>query len=294
VLTYNIGNGLKEEPYPLRIRDQSYEDYVGERIREEAPDIVLLQEVLSPTHCAEFEETDPTRTCYAWEDRPAAAQRLLGDEYTIACDANMHVECIGVRIDFGTIDSLEPGEFGLEAALTEELPGPPCDYLSGDCNGRRGDCDAESSISTVVVSTATRKIRIVHAHPTAIGETCLEKQVTQSFDLVDDLPTVIGGDWNFDPTRLTDAIPASIWFDWVGEGQRFHSHDGRREQCRLDRTSAGQNASLDRVATDFAEGGCHAWDAPRLDDGFDYETLDGNPIDHFAVLCDLYYREDGK
>jgi hypothetical protein len=292
ILTYNIGNSLKEAPYPLRLRDQSYEDYVGEQIRAEAPDIVLLQEVLSPTHCADFEETSPDRTCFNWQDRPAPVQRLLGDDYTIACDANEHVECIGVRKDFGSIDSLAPGEFGLDSAATESLPGNPCSYLKGDCNGRHDDCDAESSISTVLVTTEKRKIRIVHAHPTAIGEKCLEKQVKQSFALVDDLPAVVGGDWNFDPTRYTDAIPASIWNDWIGKGRRFHSHDMRRGECRLERTSVGQDASLDRVATDFAEGRCRVLQDPRLDEGFDFDALDGQRIDHFAVFCDLYYREE--
>ncbi len=292
VLTYNIGNGLKERPYALRIRDQRYEDHVGARIRSLAPDIVLLQEVLPPTQCETFVELDPARTCHDWEARLAPVQRILGPSYSIACDSNKHVECIGVRTDFGRIESLAPGELGLSRALTAPLPGDACDYLAGACNGRSDDCDAESSISTVRITTNDRELRIVHAHPTAIGVVCLEKQVEQAFSLVGETPTVIGGDWNFDPTRLTDLIPASIWFDWVGKGQRFNSHDPRRAQCRLARTSAGQDASLDRIATDFATGRCHVWDAPRLDDGFDFAALDGARIDHYAVHCDLYFGED--
>lgn len=292
VLSYNIGNGNKERPYALRIRDRAYENHVGERIRELAPDIVLLQEVLPPTACESFSEHDPARTCYPDPDaHPAAAKRILGPAYSVACDQREHVECIGVRSSFGTIRGVEPGGFALAGAETSPLPGRACDYLAGHCSGRSNTCDAESSISTVIVDTANGPLRIIHVHPTAIGEVCLARQVEQAFALVDDLPTLIGGDWNFDPTRASDLVPAAIWYSWVGEGRRFANHSERVGACRLDSTSAGRNMSLDRVISDFAVGRCKVWREPRLDDGFDFAALDGARIDHFAVECSLYVGE---
>ncbi len=291
VLSYNVGNGLSEEPYALRTRDQAYEDHVGAQIRSLAADIVLLQEVLPPTTCDTFSERDPQRTCFDWRNREPAAKRMLGADYTVVCDGNKHVECIGVRTDFGRVQSVSEGGFSLSGADTPELPGPRCDAMDGKCNGRRDNCDTESSVSTIVVETARGAIRVVHAHPTAVGEVCLQNQVSQAFGLVDELPAVLGGDWNFDPTRGTDLVAASIWYGKVGKGRRFQSHSEQTSQCRLKRTSAGQKASLDRVVTDFAQGRCHIWESPRLDDGFDFEKLDGSRIDHFAVQCDLTFKD---
>ncbi len=287
VVTYNIGNSRREGPYALRIQDQAYEDYIGERLRSLDADIVFLQEVLTPNQCATFEETDPGQTCYAWRNRSEAAKRILGDEYGLVCDANRQVDCVAVRLSFGRIRSARPNALGLDLAETAKLPGRACDYLAGECDGRSTDCDAESSISTLVVDTSNGAIRLVHVHPTAIGELCRQKQIEQAFSLADDLPTIVAGDWNFDPTRLKDIAASAIWFDRVGQGMRFRSHAGYRDYCRLDRTSVGQNASLDRVVTDFALGRCQVWSAPRLDDGFDFSKLRGRRADHYAVECEL-------
>jgi len=287
VLSYNIGNGNREGPYALRIADRAYEDHIGAKIRELAPDIVFLQEVLTPNRCATFDEDDPERTCFEWRSRPAPVERLLGDDYSIACDSNQHVECIGVKRSFGRIRGLRDGEFGLSAAETQSLPGIPCDYLAGKCDGASSDCDSESSISTAVVETEGGAIRVIHVHPTAIGKTCLQRQLEQAFDLADDLPTVIGGDWNFDPSRFTDLAATALAADWIGEEKRFHNHAGFVGECRYERTSAGQDASLDRVVTDYASGRCEVFDEPRLDDGFDFESLHKTRADHFAVQCDL-------
>ncbi len=287
VLSYNVGSSLADEPYALRLRDQAYEDFVGERIRARKADIVMLQEVLPPTLCNSFSERNKQRTCFANDERPAAAVRLLGPDYTVVCDANKHIECIGVRNSFATVRSQAKGAFVLDGAKTEPLPGKSCNGATGACDARSEQCDAEASISTVVIDTASGPLRLVHAHPTAVGESCLQKQVEQAFALADDLPTLLAGDWNFDPTRAVDLAPASLWFDQVGDGQRFNNHSRFTKTCRMERTSVSQDASLDRVVTDFGKGRCRVFSAPRLDEGFDFDKLDGSRIDHFAVECDL-------
>ncbi len=288
VVSYNIGNSQRSGNYPLRIADQGYEDHLGERLRALEADIILLQEVLTPTHCQRFLEQDSSLTCYRAAEREAPVKRLLGDDYTVVCDARQHVECVGIKTSFGSIRGVPLGGFVLDGAATEALPGSPCDYLAGDCSGRSGNCDAESTISSVVVDRVSGPVlRVVHAHPTAIGEVCRQRQVEQAFGLVDELQTVMGGDFNFDPSRASDLAATSIWSDWVGERRRFHNHSGYTEDCRLERTSVGQDASLDRVITDFAHGRCEVWEDPRLDDGFDFETMKGARADHLAVVCAL-------
>lgn len=288
VISYNIGNSLKQDGYALRVRDAAYEAFLGERIRAREADIVLLQEVLPPNQCETFTETNPARTCSPALEPAAAAKRILGPDYSVACDANHHVECIGVRVDFGTIEGVAPGGFALTGAETTELPGPPCDFIKGECEGNGENCDVESSVSTVLVQTATGPLRVIHGHPSAIGPTCLQKQLQQTFDFLDEHPAIVGGDWNFDPSRLRDVVATAIWSNQVGEGRRLRSHAPHGHACRLGRTSVGQDASLDRVLSDFALGTCTTWAKPRLDDGYDFTTLDGGRADHYAVECDLY------
>lgn len=292
VISYNIGNGLKEAPYELRVRDLAYEAHLGAQIRARGAHVVMLQEVLPPTVCESYVETDPGRACHASaaDQHPAQAKRLLGDAYSVVCDQRDHVECIGVRVDFGTIRGVAPGGFELAGAETAPLPGPACDFTGGECDGSGDNCDAESSVSTVIIDTVDGPLQVIHGHPTAIGESCLQEQINQSFELAEGFPTILGGDWNFDPTRADDLAATTIWSTQVGVDRRFTDHSSHRRACRLTRTSVGQDASLDRIASDFAEGGCFVWQNPRLDDGYDFDTLDGGRADHYAVECELFRR----
>lgn len=251
VVTLNVGNGDKRGAYGLRIRDQAYEDLVGDRLRALDADVVFLQEVLPPT----------------------------------VCDANRHVECVGVHRRFGRIPGVDG--FSLDGAQTAELPGKPCDYLKGECAGTASTCDAESSVSTVLVQTERGPVRLIHAHPTAIGEVCLREQVGQAAAFQDENPTIAAGDWNFDPTRLLDVAPTAYWSQWVGPARRLRAHHPRRPSCRLESTSTSQDAALDRVATDFGQGRCTVLRDPPIDHGHERLDMTTEPIDHLAVVCDL-------
>jgi hypothetical protein len=68
-----------------------------------APDIVVLQEVLSGKTCDVFYEVNPNKTCYDWDYRDRPAQRIIGPGYTIVCDQREQVECIGIKTTFGYI-----------------------------------------------------------------------------------------------------------------------------------------------------------------------------------------------
>jgi hypothetical protein len=306
-LTLNVGNPDSDEPnYPLRLRDQSYEDHVAARIAALRPDVVALQEVLPAHTCEAFEENDPTRTCFEHEAREPAIRRLLGPDYSIVCDMRLEVECVGVHIEFGTIVGLEAGGIDLRGATTPALPGPACNYAEGACS--QDLCDAESTVSAVDVDTEWGRMRVVHMHPNAsgftgdgifyLGNTCRRDQLEQGFSLApEDVPTLMLGDWNFDPDHRELYDPeATVWDGHVGVGRRFSDHGQRDGFGRRIPTVFEDPGGLaiDHVLTDFASGRCRVMRDPRIDEGFDFLSLStagaySGRIDHTAVRCDLYW-----
>jgi endonuclease/exonuclease/phosphatase family metal-dependent hydrolase len=319
VLDYNIGNpNADDEHYPLRLKDQAYEDHLGQELRALAPDVVFLQEVLPPTHCATFTETDAAYTCYDAANRESPIRRLLGDDYSIVCDARQHVECIGVRVGFGVIDGVTPGGFVLDGAATPPLPMDACNYAAGECSDDA--CDAEATVSAVTVTTDFGDLRVVHVHPNAAGANdmgvytgapCRARQLTQVFEglagfgddpLVTSRPTLIGGDFNMDPVRLASDEEEALWQRHVGPGQRFVDlNPVDAEGLQFATHSQNFGLAIDHVLADRVTGGCmvHGDDAfgsdagtLPLDAGFDWSQMpDGefyaSRIDHFALSCDL-------
>ncbi len=301
LLSWNIGNHrFQPEGYALRASDAVYVGHLANKIEELSPDIVVLQEVLSLAACEAVQEISPALSCYGTSPENPPIRTLLGPDYSIVCDQHRQVECIGIHKRFGQIEGLEWGGLDLTGAATEALPGTPCDYLKKECDGRSKKCDAESSISTIVVHpsrlTGIEALRIIHAHPTAIGNVCRQRQELQAFHLADDEPTLVVGDWNFDPDVQADIVESAIWSQFVGPERRFESHHPRdAETCRLARTSVGQDKALDRLATDFAAGRCQVYAQPRLDEGVMSDGRDVAEVagraDHYAVFCKLSLRE---
>lgn len=320
VLTYNIGNpDVIDADYPLRLRHQVYEDFVGAQIRELEPDIVLLQEVLPTTHCDTLDEADPALTCYDAANREPPVRRILGPDYTIVCDERLHVECIGVRVGFGTVVGVEVGGYELSGAPTPDLPMDTCEWAAGTCSN--DFCDYESTVSAVTVQTEYGDLQVVHLHPNAAGSgfdgayngaPCRGLQLAQVFDgltghpdtpLVTANPTILGGDFNMDPVRMTSPDETAIWDAHVGAGARFTDFspvDSDGVQYATRRGAFGM--AIDHVLADRASGGCTVFGHDDgfgadpgtlpLDDGFDWTQVPDDVwyagrIDHFAILCDL-------
>ncbi len=310
LLSWNVGNPSSIDPvYANRLMDQAYEDLVGARLRALAPDLVFLQEVLAPARCERALETNPTRTCYDAAGREAPVRRLLGPDYSIACDARGHVECIGVHKAFGTIRGLPKGALALGAAETSPLPLPPCERTGSGCDDTR--CDSESSVSAVAIETRRGPLRVVHVHPMApgvgpagvfFGEPCRERQLGQAFAAAGDaVPALIVGDFNLDPSRFAGARVRARWAEAVGPGRRFRdltpqSPDGAHYATR--RTGLG--VSVDRVLAAGADGECTVYGrglgpdpgTEPLDADMDWSKLPGGArsrmrIDHFAIGCEL-------
>jgi hypothetical protein len=327
-MTYNVGNPDSADPYyPLRMQSQDYEDYMAGEIQWLAPDIVFLQEVLSAKTCEAFVETDPSKTCYEWDTRPRPAERLLGPDYSIVCDARDHVECVGVRTDFGTIDGLAPGEYAESGAETPELPLPPCVWAEDECTDDL--CDAESTVSAVTVHTDAGPLRVVHLHPMAqvsaaiSGDACRTEQLLQVFEgyvvgwedpLVSGADRAIAaGDWNLGlevywaRTMFSSADADDVFYEFVGcDGCGFADVDPRDGVGdRYSTTSVawtwlddvGLPIAIDHVVvSDGIDGECLVHDdggeptTERLD--YWYSGLDDlgadERIDHYAITCDLH------
>ncbi|MBN2527101.1 MAG: hypothetical protein JXR76_11960 [Deltaproteobacteria bacterium] len=284
VMSYNIGNSdTSDARYSLRIKKIAYERHIAKKIAQFEPDVIALQEVLSPKACAAFSEKNPENTC---SEAQPAARRILGPDYSIVCDERHHIECVGVHKRFGKIRGVAPGEFVMDGARTMPLPMAPCQY--GDCKSDEDTCDDESTVSHVVVDTARGPIRIVHTHPTAIGVRCLQAQVQQTFRLAAnaDIPSILLGDWNFDPARTTDVVASSIWNSYMGGVHRFEDHSPLDDMCRPASTQRYGARSLDRVVTNFARGECFIVKSSELDADFEYPQKVAR-VDHNAVICDL-------
>ena len=301
VMSFNVGNPDEMEPhYPLRLSYQSYEDFVRDQIAALQPDIIALQESLPEQTCAAFDEADPLRTCYDAANRPRAAARMLGPSYTIVCDQRKHVECIGVHQAFGTIDGFEPGSVS-DGAETPPLPMDGCVYFQGTCG--EDNCDDESTVSAVSVTTDKGPLRVVHMHPNAsgtnaagfyFGRTCRDAQIQQGFDDLagDHGPALLLGDWNMDPGMALYASEKPFWESYVGEGKRFHDHDQRDGAGRRIATNNRVAVAIDHVVSDFATGTCEVRANPLIDADYDFSQLpDGENftgrLDHRAVVCPL-------
>lgn len=314
LLTWNIGNADTGDPhYALRVGERGHEDLIRDRIREFAPDVVFLQEVLSPRRCRGFVERDPSRTCFEASAREPPVRRLLGPDYSIVCDARGQAECVGVRTSFGAISGVALGATRLDGAETPPLPLETCDWLRGDCSERR--CDVDSTVSAIRVETRLGPLQLVHLHPMAPGTTktgvfwgepCRFQQLRQAFEGFDQeahpvrVPTLMAGDFNLDPVRLIGPREAELWSRHVGEGRRFRDLTPTAPNGTQYGTRRGAfGMATDHVLVERAHGACtvhghgigpdpgtQALDASFVSSLVRDERHDVR-LDHFAITCTL-------
>ena len=293
VLQANVGNvdhRCHNDEYLVNLCRVDVEQRLAENIQALSPDIISLQELVSDKQCEAFTEEDPRRVCHPDHraEEPTQARRLVGPDYTIACDGRNGFECVAVATSFGTIDGCEPGALCADAAITPANP---------------EGCDGGFTVSAVdVVPTGGPAFRVINGHPPSGFETaCRHAQMRQIFEghegeapLAEDGPTLLAGDFNLDPftdtPMVTDDPSVATWNAFVGEGKRFHYHSGPAEHEPPYPTSFFLiEYVLDHVASDFLTGACTTLgEAPgtmRLD-GFDQ----GRPeegTDHRALDCRL-------
>lgn len=270
------------------------EQTITARIAELAPDVVMFQEVLDPAQCDAVENPPEDHVCQLEMAgfQPPQARRLLGPDYTVVCDARNGYECIGVHTDFGTINGCEEGELCPRAARTA----PPVE-----------GCDEGFTLSAVTVAAGDTSFDVINGHPPsdAAGATEGRECRTAYFEhvfgaeatLVTSDTVVLGGDFNFDPYRQSDAYPdITLWNTHVGftgptqagDSPAFAYHSGVVEHDPPYWTSPLSKTTLDHVVSTGLVGRCvtlgaHPGLAP-LDMGIGDQI---SRLDHLAQWCTL-------
>jgi hypothetical protein len=293
VVSLNVGTPNLTDPVYLRhISHQGYEDFVGARLRDLDADLVALQEVLPPSVCAAAAEPDSNRTCYQAELRPSQAERLLGAEYQIVCDAARQTVCLGVHRRLG----IPPAAVRQTAAA----PLPTCSIAANTCD--EGLCDEDTNVNRLDLRAPWGPLAVgffgLNAPGLGLsgaytGQTCRAAQLDALFGLFADLPAgpvVLVGDLAFDPEapgagapaeRLAAALaPVGPYSDLAPR-----SANGARMPTVLV-PAAGQDTALVAGLT----GDCEVVGTPTLDAPFDFGQLPGGAldtgrIDHRAVRC---------
>ncbi|MCA9518182.1 MAG: hypothetical protein KC635_24760 [Myxococcales bacterium] len=295
-MTLNVGNSLEDParptPYDRRFRTTAYERFVAARIQGESPQVVALQEVMPVGACDGWEEPDPRKTCYAADERAAPARRLLGDDYTIACDATVGDDCVAVHTGFGRIVGLSPGALDPFGARTAPLPLPACDEPG--CEGRHDVCHWISSVSWVDVESAIGPFRVVFVHGSAYVRECRAYQVDQAFNAAKGHRALLLGDWNFElETGFSVDTHTFMLESGVGDYATHNAEEPKPSLNCAPSESHANSEALDIVASNFARG---RFDFPayhRLGDGYDFRAAGadaGEALDHWAVVCPLAVR----
>jgi hypothetical protein len=293
LLQANVGNVDGTcTPYAYNLCRIEVENNLIAGIAKISPDIVTLQEVTSNEQCDKMDESDASLVCHSAHRAVELhqARRLVGADYSIACDARAGYECVAVAVAFGTIAGCPPGELCLGLAVTSPSP---------------EGCDDGFSVSSVVVEPHDGPpFTVVNGHPpSGPAFACRDAQLRQIFEGGGDMPALIGdgpallsGDFNLDPFEEKptwgEDVSLVTWNAYVGEGQRFRYHSGPAEQDPPLPTAVflGFRSVLDHVASDFAEGVCatlgEAEGTQRLD-GYDDRPAFGT--DHRALYCLLTF-----
>ncbi len=283
VLTANVGHlgeltgvDCPSDPYDGALCSVEVEGAIASALSRLAPDVAFLQEVLDADLCSQDTGADPDLPCTgaAGRDPYHQVQRLLGTGYAIACDGIAHYDCVAVRTGVLETSHCAPGEVCMGGAETPPHP-PACDGLGGI-----------TSVSAIDATWAGGDLRLVSVHPLNSSQTstdpCRLAQYEQAFeDLADSGPTLLAGDFNYDPIHGSGFPSGDYWLTQVGEGLRYTAHNAQDPDPLPTWLGLGL---LDFVISDVFEGGCQV-----LGESEGTERLDAphTPMDHRAVVCDL-------
>ena len=252
-----------------------------EFLAELKPEIVAFQEVFHDPWCEQIEvkpELDLVCSGYTSE-RPYQMERLLGDDYQIACNLNAEDRCAGVRKDFG------------------RFVGCPEDEVCLGGIGGMGvvNCSESARIGSIEIElTDGRVLVLVNAHANAgmkdSDMECRKHQFQQIFvDRGDGMPAAFGaanlvmGDLNTDPFLLAGADPSADELNkYVGAGKPFHfissdSADGPPTHVTT--------MHIDHVISDVIFGSCVvAGESLGV-----APVMESTVFDHRPVICEVEY-----
>jgi hypothetical protein len=269
VLSANVGNlslGCMDVLNKLCYKD--VEERIIENVQLLSPDIVAFQEVLAPWQCENIKTTNKSKVCYE-EQLVPQVRRLLGSEYTIACNdrEKNQFECIAIKKSVGSIIGCEPGQL---------------------CHSARTGVMVDTCDNGFTVSAATIKLTngftfdLVNFHPQSTDDECRAKMISLAFQgnelskpLIQQDNVLLMGDFNFDPWRDQDKS-TTAWNDFFTKGwggKKFNYHSGIAEKSPPYFTSFVfyRRRTVDFVVSNFADGTCNVLgESPstsRLDGG---------------------------
>jgi endonuclease/exonuclease/phosphatase family metal-dependent hydrolase len=245
VLTANVGNldlRCKKENYKLCYKD--VESRISNNISVLKPDIVTLQEVLPNWQCQSFQTSNKKKVC-SDENLFPQIRRLLGEDYTIVCEAKYQYECIGVRKTIGNIIGCEPGSICYSART---IP-----YLEG--------CDNAFTVSAITVRLHDGfTFDVVNLHPQSTNANCRSRMISALFDtkVIQEENVLLMGDFNLDPWRDKDESVQS-WQKffvggWRNKSFKYHSGIVERDPPYLTSFLFYKKRTPDFVGSNFAKG----------------------------------------
>lgn len=289
VLAANVGNldvfRCDSAIYKLCAADQ--EQRIADRIARLKPDIALLSEVLAPEQCAGIANPPPWHVCAVHPDGDQA-RRLLGDDYTIACEPRRGYECIGIRKAFAELEECKAGQL-CRGALRSVPPVAGCDdgftlaAATARIDGERVDLLVGHPPSGFMAENAACRRAYLPGALAPRGE---------EGSLRDAPRALFGGDLNLDPWR-TPSDPDTAYFrervrlDGKSTAP-FAAHSGPVEHDPPYWTSVLIRKTLDHVVSEGLTGRCltlgAAPSAPALDLQLGAEL---ERLDHLAQYCVL-------
>lgn len=285
VMTVNIGNGDPRcfQHYNWGLCFKEVEQNIATNIHKLKPDIIAFQELTTPANCLSWQEENPNKVCYQLQEQSSILQvrRILGEDYTIACEPRHQHDCIGVRKELGFIQGCPLGGYCDDLGLYDQQP---------------DKCNDMFTVSAFDINVHGYPIRVINAHPSPRQKTCRINALTQIFEgtaerepFANGERNLIMGDFNMDPFRSSDAS-VKIWEKYVGlpgSALPFHYHSGPAEHWPpYDTFVYGPiRRVLDFVTSDFAQGTCQV-----LGMSPDTERIDGGKgMDHKAFYCSLSF-----
>lgn len=295
VLVANVGNIdiLRCGTVAFNMCWTEQEQIVTARIAALNPDVILLQEVMSADQCDALDAPPEDHVCHASfvPDAVDQARRLVGDDYTIACDGRRGWECIAVKVSAGSIEGCEPGALCPTGARVAPL-------VEG--------CDPGFTISAVTASIAGGTLDLINVHPPSniagpeAGQACRKGYLEHVFEdgamLVENEVVFVAGDFNKDPWRELDALDVLYWNEHVSphrdDAERtFAYHSGILEHDPPYYTSVLSRKTLDHAVSRGLIGHCITLGAHEGHGPLD--LFHGRPIeqlDHLAIWCTLSFE----
>jgi hypothetical protein len=271
LLSVNVGNTSPWcWPYVVKLCRRDVEERLARNIQALRPDLIAIQEVLPPWLCQKWRLSLPGNVC-AGDNEVPQVRRLVGPDYSIACDGRNQFECIALHVDAGRIEGVGAG--GL--TITDRI----------DRDGAEG-CRRSVSIVAATVQIKDRTFDVVNAHAENRDPACRLAAIRQIFEgdhLIREPYVLLAGDYNMDPWR-EDDVSTHYWRQQVGEAGNgayvYHSGIAEAQPPYPTLRYPFLARTYDHVVSNFLTGVCQV-----LGESPGTERLDGGRgCDHRAVF----------